>query len=350
MKIAIQHRKGSFSERWISYCEENNISYKLVNVYQSDIMKQLEDCTAFMWHHYSDSDYRDSLFAKQLLFSLENQGLAVFPNFKTTWHFDDKVGQKYLLEAIRAPFVPSYVFYTKKEALAWLKNVDFPKVFKLRGGAGSMNVKLVRTKAQAVSLVRKAFGSGFSQLSRVQYFKDHLHSWRIGKDKLGLLKGIARLVLSSKYSRMVAREKGYIYFQEFMPNNDFDIRVVVIGNKAFALKRLTRKGDFRASGGGNIVYDRNQIDERCVKIGFSVNEHLKSQNVAYDFIFDKNNDPLIVEISCGYAMKAYDECEGYWDSQLNWHEGKNFDFCGWMVQTIIEDSSIGINNAGTTNE
>lgn len=334
MKIAIQHREGSFSERWIAYCEKNNISYKIVNAYESDIIKQVVDCTAFMWHHYSDSDYKDALFAKQLLFSLEKRGMKVFPDFNTTWHFDDKVGQKYLLESIDAPFVKSYVFYTKKNALNWIETTSFPKVFKLRSGAGSMNVRLVRNKVHAKRLVQKAFGSGFSQLNRIQYFKDHLRRWREGKDKLGLLKGITRLVISSEYSRMISKEKGYVYFQEFIPNNSFDIRVVVIGDKAFALKRMTRKGDFRASGGGNFIYDKNQIDERCVKIGFSVNEHIKSQSVAYDFIFDSNNNPLIVEISYGFAMKAYDECEGYWDKELNWYEGEKFDFCGWMVESV----------------
>ena len=334
MKIAIQHRGGSFSERWIEYCQKNKIEYKIVDAYKSDIIKQIEGCTAFMWHHFSDSDYRDYLFASQLLFSLEKKGIKVFPNFNTTWHFNDKAGQKYLLEAIDAPLVPSYVFYTKKEAMNWIKETDFPKVFKLRSGAGSGNVRLVRTKSQAKKITRKAFANGFPQLNRIEYFKDNLRRFRQGKDKLGLIKGIVRVLISSKYSRMLSKEKGYVYFQDFIPNNSFDIRVVVIGNKAFALKRLVRKGDFRASGGGSIIYDKNQIDIRCVKIAFEVNEKIKSQSIAYDFVFDKDNNPLIVEISYGYAVKAYDKCEGYWDRDLHWHKGENFDFCGWMVENL----------------
>lgn len=334
MKIAIQHRQGSFSERWIEYCKINDVEYKIVDTYKSDIINQIEDCTAFMWHHFSDSDYRDYLFANQLLFSLGKKGIKVFPNFNTTWHFNDKVGQKYLLEAIGAPLVPSYVFYTKKEAMDWIKKTDFPKVFKLRSGAGSGNVKLVRRKTQARRITIKAFSCGFSQLNRIEYFKDNIRRFSQGKDKLGLIKGIARLLISSKYSRMLPKEKGYVLFQDFIPNNSFDIRVVVIGDKAFALKRLVRKGDFRASGGGNIIYDKNQIDERCVRIAFDVNEKIKSQSIAYDFVFDNDNNPLIVEISYGYAVKAYDNCEGFWDKDLNWYKGHNFDFCGWMIENL----------------
>lgn len=334
MKIAIQHKEGGFGERWIEYCQKNNIEYKLVNVYAFDVIEQVRGCDAFMWHH-SHGDYRDVLFAKQLIYSLESMGVKCFPDFHTTWHFDDKVGQKYLLEAVGAPLVPSYVFYTKKEALDWIEKTSFPKVFKLRGGAGASNVKLAHTAEEAKKYVRKAFSKGFPQFDRFGYLKERYRKWREGKDSfVGVLKGIGRLFIITDFAKMHPREKGYAYFQDFIPNNTFDIRICVVGNHAFALKRLTRKGDFRASGSGNIIYDKAQIDERCVKTAFEVNEKLKMQSVAFDFVFDVNNKPLIVEISYGYAMKAYDLCEGYWTPDMQWHAGDHFDFCGWMVDEM----------------
>src|SRR4051812_29552347 len=114
MKIAIHNRPGSFSDRWISYCRQNHVDYKLVNCYDSDIVAQLDDCEGLMWH-WSQVDYKDLLFAKQLTISLEKKGLKVFPDVNTSWHFEDKVGQKYLLEAIGAPLVDSYVFYSRQK-------------------------------------------------------------------------------------------------------------------------------------------------------------------------------------------------------------------------------------------
>ena len=139
----------------------------------------------------------------------------------------------------------------------------------------------------------------------------------------------------TEFAHFHQNEIGYAYFQDFIPNNRYDIRVCVVGDKAFALKRFTRNGDFRASGSGNIVYDKNQIDERCVKIAFKTNELLKTQSIAFDFVFDTVNNPLIVEISYGYAVAAYDYCEGYWTSDMQWHDGTCFDFCGWMVENLI---------------
>src|SRR5690606_22052442 len=166
MKIGRHHRAGSFSENWIKCCENNGVSYKLVNCYENDIIDQLRECDGLMWH-WHQSDYRAILFAKELTYSLEMMGKRVFPDSNTVWHFDDKIGQKYLLEAINAPLVPSYVFYDKKEALAWIQNVSFPKVFKLRGGAGSRNVKLAENKKVAASLINQAFGRGFSASDRM---------------------------------------------------------------------------------------------------------------------------------------------------------------------------------------
>ena len=336
MKIAIHHTPGSFSDGWIRYCNHNGIDYFIVNAYDSDIIEQVSDCDAFMWHHHH-GNYKDALFAKQLLYSLQIAGKKVFPDFNTGWHFDDKVGQKYLLEAIGAPLVPSYVFYTKKEAIDWIEKTTFPKVFKLRGGAGASNVKLARTKNEARKFVNKAFGRGFPQFGRMQYLKERYKKWRSGQDTLlGVGKGIYRLFVPTEFSKMHGREKGYVYFQDFIPDNKFDIRIVVIGNnKAFGLKRMVRKDDFRASGSGNIIYDKKQLDERCVRISFDIAKRLKTQSLALDFVFDKDDRPMIVEICYGYTIRSYYKCEGYWTEDMEWHEGAGFDIEGWMVENIL---------------
>ena len=200
MKIAIHHNVGGFSDRWIAYCEKHCIDYKLVNCYATDIIKQLEDCDALMWHHLQN-DYRDVLFSKQLLLAVEMSGKKVFPDQRTYWHYDDKVGQKYLFETIGAPFVPSYVFYTKVDALNWVKNTTFPKVFKLRGGAGSQNVKLVKSAKQASKIIKKAFGEGFSQLDRIGHLKERVRKYQEKKENLlGVFKGLGRLIFLPVYA------------------------------------------------------------------------------------------------------------------------------------------------------
>ena len=334
MKIAIHEREGSFSKRWISYCKEKSIPYKIVNVFNTNIIEEISDCNILLWHHTHDI-YKDKLLAKQLLFSLQISGKSVFPDFNSSFYFDDKVGQKYLLEANSIPFVPTYIFYTKKEALDWIDKAIFPKVFKLRAGAGSSNVKLLKTKKEAIKFAKRAFGKGFQPYNAWEFFKDSFINYikQESSFKVVLFK-LYKFFGAFLGSQIFPNEKGYFYVQDFIPNNNFDIRVVVIGDKAFAIKRMNRANDFRASGSGNIIYKKEEIDEQCVKIAFDANQKIKSQCIAFDFVFDLNNKPLIIEISFGFTPSAYDKCSGYWDSEMNWFKGE-FKPYRWIIQNLI---------------
>lgn len=334
VKLAIHNSGNGFTPDWIDFCQQKNIPYKLVNCYSSDIIAEIADCTHLLWHHHHTSA-KDVLFAKQLLYSVETAGKTVFPDFYSNWHFDDKVGQKYLLEAIGAPLAKSFVFYDRGEALAWARKTNYPTVFKLRGGAGSNNVRLVHDYSSAARLIKKSFSSGFENYNRWVDLKENWRRWRMGKNSLvNILKSIRRVFVSTAFARTTGRQKGYVYFQEFIPNNTFDIRIITIGNRAFAIKRLAREGDFRASGSGLIVHDPKQIPVKCVSIAFDVSRKLKATLVAYDFVLGPNETPLIVEINYGYAHKAYFDCPGYWDDSLNWHEMK-FNSAHWIIEFLV---------------
>ena len=333
--IAIHGKKGGFTPRWIAYCEENAIPYKLVNCYANDLIQQIEGCDALMWHHAQQTP-TDLLVAKQILFAVQQTGIVTFPDFNTAWHFDDKVGQKYLFERIGAPLVPSYVFFDEASALAWIEEATFPKVFKLRGGAGSTNVKLVKSKMQAQKIIYKAFGSGFENFDRLGTFEDRLRKFKWSKSGLvDLAKGVVRFVYPPRYSKVLGKEMGYVYFQDFVPNNEYDTRIIVIDDKAFGLRRYVRKNDFRASGSGSFAYERELFDERCVQISFEMTDRLRTQCAAYDFVFDENNTPLVVEVSYGYVKEVYYPCTGYWDRGLNWHQG-GFNSQAWMVDLVLK--------------
>jgi hypothetical protein len=318
--LAIHHRKGSLSEHWVQYCEEKNIHYKIVNCYDSDIIAQLEDCYALMWHwHFGD--YRAQNFARQLIASVHNKGLKVFPDYNTCWHYDDKVGQKYLLESIGAPIIPTYVFYDKRNALEWTKITSYPKVFKLRGGAGSSNVKLVKSKAAAVSYIKRAFRGGFRSSGKLSNFRQRI--WRVRRDRdihslIHLLKGIVRIIIPGNNPGLLPVQKGYVYFQDYIPDMNYDIRVVIIHDKAFAMKRWNRKNDFRASGSGIKSYKPQDIDTRFIEAAFNLNKRLNAQSIAFDFALE-NDEIKVIEISYAFVTRIF---PGYWDTDLQWNAGE----------------------------
>jgi glutathione synthase/RimK-type ligase-like ATP-grasp enzyme len=320
--LAIHLRENSYSDRWIAYCDMHAIPYRVVNCLDSDIIEKLATSDALLWNWYH-GDPREQLMARNVIMAAEAMGVTVFPSTSTCWHFDDKIAQKYLLEAIGAPFVPTFVFYGFKEAQHWIDRASFPKVFKLRKGAGSSNVKLVQSAREARALAKRAFSAGFSPIPH--YGHDALkryHAARRRGDLLNVLRRIPQVLARIQdTNRLMGREKGYVYFQEFIPGNNFDTRVTVIGDRAFGFTRNVRPGDFRASGSGDIVYDSHRIQQKCVEIAFEVTRKVGSQSMAFDFVSGKDEQPLILEVSYNYNAQAVYTCPGHWDAKLNWHQG-----------------------------
>jgi glutathione synthase/RimK-type ligase-like ATP-grasp enzyme len=321
VQFAIHHRKGSYSERWIEYCEENGIAYKIVDCFQNDILQQLRSMRGLLWHWHQVQP-KEVLVARHILRSAEKMGLKVYPNIFSCWHFDDKIAQKYLLESINAPLVPTYVFYTMDQAVSWIKKTTFPKVFKLRKGASAQNVKLVRNAEDAFKLARKAFNGGFKP--KAGYFVDLERKLKKKRPKGELSSAIKRMPGKIKkfyrFNKQLGRERGYIYFQDYVPDNQYDIRIVVIGKRIFAYTRNVRKGDFRASGSGGFNFDPGRIQPGCIKTAYEVTKKIGAQSLAFDFVTDSSGEPKIIEISYCFGTKGLNQCPGYFDEDCVWHD------------------------------
>jgi glutathione synthase/RimK-type ligase-like ATP-grasp enzyme len=321
--IAIHPQPDSFSDRWLSCCEERGIPVRLVDAHASDIIEQLRGCDGFLWH-FDHEDGTDLLMARHVLSAAEYAGISVFPDRHTAWHFDDKLAQKYLLEAIGAPLVPTWAFYDEGRGRDWLQDASLPVVRKLRRGAGSTNVGLVRSLAEGRRYLRRMFGRGMAPVPG--YFADvgvRIASTGSRTQWLQKLRRAPQAIRRRWKKRAgVERERGFALFQQFVPNNQFDTRVTVVGDRAWGFIRLVRKNDFRASGSRNIEFDPSRVNPECVRIAFAVNDALQSQSTAFDFVHDTAGTPLIVEISFGYNPNVIAQVPGQWDRALTWHPGR----------------------------
>lgn len=331
--IAIHHRPGSFSDRWIEFCVERAIRHTPVDGHRSDIIDELSGMDAFLWH-WSSHVPEDTLCAAQVLRAAELIGLRVFPNAATCWSYDDKIAQKYLLEAIGSDLVPTHVFFDLPSALAWIEHAEFPKVFKLRRGAGSSNVRLVHSASQARRLAKRAFRSGFTPAPGIlRDARNRVRVHRRAGDTLAVIKRLPKTLSRMRTVRhMSAPEKGYVYFQDFVPGNVTDARITVIGDRAFGYTRHVRPNDFRASGSGNLDYKWQSIDTRCIQMAFDVAHRLGTQSLAFDFVQTPTGDPVILEVSYCYIPILVYHCPGHWDKALNWYEGHL-----WPQDAILED-------------
>lgn len=319
-KIFLNH-STNWEREWISYCIENKIDYKILNCYATNIIDQLNGFDILLWH-FSGYVYADMLMARSVLYSAKNMGLKVFPDFFDSWHFDDKIAGTYLLQSVNAPIPESNMFYSYNEAVDWFENIDkFPVVAKLRNGSGSHNVKLLVSLNEALKYCRIMFGKGLSSSpSFIFKANSNLHSSKSLKVVFSRIKRIPEFIRTVRNSKHFPNEKDYIFVQEFIPNDGFDIKVVVVGKKLSYIARNVRKNDFRASGGGDLFVDNKILNQEIINTAFNLNNKLGFKCMGYDFVVDKrNNKAKILEISYGFSHAAQLICGGHFDQNGLWH-------------------------------
>jgi glutathione synthase/RimK-type ligase-like ATP-grasp enzyme len=316
-----QYRKFSpFLQKYEDILDYNNIAHVRLDISESDFWEKIRDLTLFVFR-WTHSDWSKQL-AHTILPIIENEmKIKCFPNQATCWHYDDKIRQFYLLKQAGFPIIDSYIFWDKIKALKWAENADYPVIFKLKGGAGSQNVILIKNKSHAIQYIQKMFGKGVNPNKFKFTGSTYKEDFGIYKKIHKIGGNILRKYRGEDISSFWQIHKNYVLFQKFLPDNDYDTRVTVIGDRAFAFRRFNRKNDFRSSGSGNLDVNPGKIDIQHVKIASEISKKMGFQSMAYDFLYDEKGSSGFCEISYTYVDWVVHSCPGYWDSNLNWHEG-----------------------------
>ncbi|MBQ4569110.1 MAG: hypothetical protein IJA62_03560 [Ruminococcus sp.] len=343
MKIAIHQNEKMFKHEsvWIpeckEYCREHGIECDIISCYSSDIINKLKNYDAVLWtiQNYVKAD---TMEARSILNSAKEIGLKVFPDFSTSWHFDDKIAETYLLQAIGAPIPKSWVFYMEEECINWLeKEAKYPLVAKLRCGSGSNNVKLLKNFAEAKKYAHTMFTKGLNPTPGVLYKAySKMQSSKSIKMAISRIKKLPDFLRTRKNAKRMGTESGYCYFQEFIENNGYDMKIVVIGDKLIPLCRNTRKGDWRASGGGDVYTDISMVTEQILNSAFETYDKCRFQCIGLDYVVNKNTGKgLIIEMCYGFDFRALSQVGGYFDREGNWHEDKNLSIPREIIHYVL---------------
>jgi len=333
-KVAIQWDDYGYGDSaaplWADLLRKAGHEVLQVDVRHADILDQLKGCDGFMWRF---AQYPDLLqIARRLLPVVERElGIAVYPDQGTSWHYDDKIAQSLIFQALGIPTPRTWVWFDRDLALDWAKTVTYPLVMKLAGGAGSDNVLLLNSYSETEENVNVLFDGGVKSFSPSRHFGMRLR-WKNFKKMM-----VRDITDNYRYLRFGVKpspkaepapvsdywgvHKNYAYFQEFLSGNEFDIRVTVIGERAFAFRRFNRQDDFRASGSGKIDFDPTNIPQEFVRLAFDVASKVGMQSCAIDGMW-RGDEPVVGEISYTFASWAIHDCPGHWDNTMNWVPGQ----------------------------
>jgi glutathione synthase/RimK-type ligase-like ATP-grasp enzyme len=118
--------------------------------------------------------------------------------------------------------------------------------------------------------------------------------------------------------------------QEFLPNNDRDLRIVVVDQNVMGFERLNRPNCFRASGSGSIRMI-NEIPSDCVSVARRICEKLNVITMCFDFVRDKNENWSLLEMSYTYQ---FDAIEKYCDFHID-QDDKIIQGCLNPAQVVV---------------
>lgn len=252
-------------ERFLKY---NNINYSYYDPYRSDWMEKAENYDLIIWHTDSDPSTQD--IAKGKIGILEKMGKSCLPSYDEIWSYENKVQASYLYKLHKLPAIPTFVSHSKSEVIDYLKSAKYPLISKISTGSASFGVDKLDNYDQAKKVVDQIF----SYKGKETYFK---------------------------YSN----QKDYVYFQDFIEDATYDLRVISVGNDLFGYYRYPNKGDFRASGAGN--YEKKEIPNEALELAYQVKEKFGSSFLATDFVYsEKLKKFLIIESSIFIGI---DTCE-----------------------------------------
>lgn len=211
--------------------------------------------------------------SKRLVQALSARGVITLPRPIEAHWYDDKLAQ---VNALADHLPDTAVLKTREAAMAAVSSMDYPFISKSSEGSASRGVRLIKNPAQAKAEINAAFGRGLQ---------------------------------TGVYDRV---QKGYLYWQEFVPDNPCDYRVINCGRHWFGAVRGNRDDVPFASGSGinapimDMDARTKAAFEKCRQVG----RELETQWMAFDVIF-KGDVPLVVEISSAWPPHFYATAQAF---------------------------------------
>ena len=266
--------------------------------------RSAEQCDLILWMPGYNGPQIAAEFKEKIYFLQEHLGKVVVPNFQTVWHYESKIAQSFLFSKYGVPTPRTLVCSSYDSACEEIEKGTFPLVFKKSHGASSDNVWRVRTKSSAL----RAISAIFSQ-----------QLWDRAKQSKHSPFAAAATSLHHRWfwekvlQKLLGRERyGVVYWQEFIPDNDADLRVTFFGDRyAVCFWRKNRPHDFRASGSGRIDYDR-PIPEDAIRLCSRISQQLDFDSMAYDLLYH-NGSPVVTEMSYSFVDTAVFNAPGHYE-------------------------------------
>lgn len=238
---------------------------------------QRGDVVFFHMHHHPEVRDRH----KRMMEELYAKGAKLIPDIGQARLYDDKVAQA----RAYSKWMPETVVLTSpNDAHIVLRNAVYPFISKASEGASSHNVRLIKSEAEALQEVEQVFAAGPG--------------------------------IKLRYAK---RQRGYLLWQRFIPDNPFDVRVIAIGKERLILKRFNRDDRPMASGSGKLEAVTSLTDGFIRSALHFADSFFEAEgtkwcgiDLVYDHVLSKWR---LLESTVGWTLTGYFDCKFFPDGR-----------------------------------
>lgn len=270
------YRSGMNKKHLKEYFKEDGFELEFLQFSEIDFRNDYTGMI-FLYTSAEDDNLLYKNYIEDVVFGLELCGAIVIPSFKYLRAANNKV----MMEIVRTSSLLADINNIKSFHFGCIEEVkehiieDKKWVFKIADGAQGRGVGAGTGKNLLVSLKKLS-----RSISWYSEFKDFIRRLKH-----------PGYIPESKYRRK-------FILQEYIDGLKFDYKVLVYGSKVFVLKRYNRANDFRASGSGNFVFEKD-VPRQILNFASKIIQDLDVPNISLDIAFN-GSEVFLIEFQCVY--------------------------------------------------
>jgi len=244
---------------YVAACRDLGVAYEVIDISGPEWMRVIQKCscqTFLVWPSAQLSTWKQ-MFDERLRIITQDLHKKIYPTYDELWVYESKRRMYYWLQGNQIPHARTWVFYARKDALDFARQVPLPVVVKTNMGAGAAGVRIQRDRRHLRRRIERCFTKGV------------VHNHGEARDP----------------------DWGFVLLQEFLPEVQ-EWRMRRIGDSYFGSQKL-RRGDFHSGTGVDVWYDP---PVKLLQFTREVTERMGSRSMCLDIFETADGRYLVNEL------------------------------------------------------
>lgn len=319
---------------WLKACEnfKDQIDVDVIDIISNDWYEKVtqKSYDFFLARPPGRIAYYKQLYDERVYIINHVLKFPIYPTLNEILFYENKRFLSYYLKAYNIPHPNTSVYYSREEALSFLRSTSYPFVAKTNIGAGGSGVKILKNIQDAEKYIDQAFSGGITR-SFFPNFRKGSYLKRL-KNRIGQPKKTIEYFKEKKNAATIDPQKYFVIFQEFI-KSDYEWRCVVVDNSYFGHKKLRSLGEMM-SGTSRVSWEIP--DKKLLDLLKRIIDNNGFWSLAIDLFYNEERGYLVNELQC------------FWGSK-NQHQMIKDGTSGRFVNTngnwIFEDGNFNQNNS-----